>query len=268
MPRGQARRGLSRTELIALLVGVPLAVVGIILAKPLVTEILNRILNLNPTMVYVVVALLVFAEAAIFFGFIFPGETAVILGGVVASSGRVNVVLLGAIVVVAAIVGDSVGYAVGRNWGERVLRFKLLEERRGGIDKALGMLRRRGAMAVFIGRFTAFLRAVVPGLAGLSRMPYRTFLAANALGGLVWGILYTLLGYLLGSAYHKAEKVAGWASTGLLLVVLLVAVVLFIRNRRADEQLESDFAFEAPDEAARIAADLAKTRELLEPDEG
>ena len=96
MPRGQARRGLSRTELIALLVGVPLAVVGIILAKPLVTEILNRILNLNPTMVYVVVALLVFAEAAIFFGFIFPGETAVILGGVVASSGRVNVVLLGA----------------------------------------------------------------------------------------------------------------------------------------------------------------------------
>ena len=54
----------------------------------------------------------------------------------------------------------------------------------------------------------------------------------------------------------------------LLLVVLLVAVVLFIRNRRADEQLESDFAFEAPDEAARIAEDLAKTRELLEPDEG
>jgi membrane protein DedA with SNARE-associated domain len=267
MPRDDARKGLSRTEILILAVGLPLAVVAIILAKPLVADVLNRILNLDPTMVYVVVAVLVFAEAAVFFGFIFPGETAVILGGVVASNGRVNVVVLGTLVVVAAIVGDSVGYIVGHTWGDRVLKLKLLEERRGGIDRALGLLRTRGAVAVFIGRFTAFLRAVVPGLAGLSRMRYRTFLAANAAGGIVWGLLFTLLGYLLGSAYHKAEKYAGWASSVLLIVLLVVAIALFIRNRLSEKQLESDFAAEAPDEDARIAEDLAKTREVLEADE-
>ncbi len=92
--------GLTRRELLTLAIGVPLVVIAIIAARPLVTDILNRILNLNGTMVFVVVAALVFAEAAIFFGFIFPGETAVILGGVVASDGRINVVELAALVVV------------------------------------------------------------------------------------------------------------------------------------------------------------------------
>jgi membrane protein DedA with SNARE-associated domain len=260
------RRGLSRGELIALLVGVPLVIIAIIAAKPLVTNVLNRILNMEPAMVYVVVGLLVFAEAAIFFGFIFPGETAVILGGVVASQGRVDVVALAVTVVVAAIVGDTVGYAVGNHWGDRLLELELLKRRKGGIHKALRMLAERGAVAVFVGRFTAFLRAVVPGLAGMSDMRYRTFLAANAAGGIAWGTLYTLLGFYLGNAYHKAERYAGWASTALLVLVVLAAVALFIRSRLAEEEIESSFAGAEPD-AAAIAEDLSGARDALEEDE-
>ena len=233
--------GLSRNEVIGLVVGVPVVVAGIILAKPLVSDVLNKILNLQPTLVYVVVGLLVFAEAAIFVGFIFPGETAVILGGVVASSGRVDLWLLMAIIVVAANIGDSVGYAVGHSFGDRLLGLSLLEHRRAGIDKALTLLRQRGGVAVFIGRFTAFLRAVMPGLAGASRLRYRTFLIANAAGGVVWGVSFTLLGYFLGGAYHRAEKYAGWVSTGLLIVVVIVAVTLFVRNRSKEKELEASF---------------------------
>ena len=87
MPEPSSRRGLTRAELVALLVGVPVVLVAIVAAKPLVSDVLDKILHLDPTMVYVTVGLLVFAEAALFFGFIFPGETAVILGGV-AASGR------------------------------------------------------------------------------------------------------------------------------------------------------------------------------------
>jgi len=266
MPDAKVTTGLSRGELLALVIGVPVLIGVIIAAKPLVTSILNHILSLNPTMVYVVVGLLVFAEAAVFFGFIFPGETAVILGGVVASGGGVDIVALCALVVVAAIAGDSVGYWVGHTYGERVLTLRLLEHRRGGIDKALGMLRKRGALAVFIGRFTAFLRAVMPGLAGLSRMHYRTFLAANAAGGLVWGVTFTLLGYWLGGAYHKAEKYAGWASTGLLIIVVLVATGLFVRSRLAEKQLESTFEEAGIDTSTILARDIEETRQALEDD--
>jgi len=233
--------GLRKRELIGLAIAVPLLVVLIIAAKPLVTDVLDKILHLNPTLVYVVVFALVFAEASIFFGFIFPGETAVILGGVVAKTGSVNIYLLGTLVVVGAILGDSVGYFVGDRYGERVLKFKLLQNRMSGIDTGLALLRKRGALAVFIGRFTAFLRAVMPGLAGLSKMHYRTFLKANAAGGLIWGVGFTILGYVIGGAYQRAEKYAGWASTGLLIFILLIGVTLFIRGKRKEQKLEATY---------------------------
>ena len=103
-------------------------------------------------------------------GFVFPGETAAILGGVLASKGGVTLPGILATVIVCAIVGDSVGYFVGDKWGRLVLNLAPLRKRQRGIDMALEQLRRRGATAVFLGRFTAFLRAVIPGLAGLSRM--------------------------------------------------------------------------------------------------
>ena len=256
--------GLKRGELVGLLVVVPVVIIAIILAKPLITDILNRILNLPPWLVFVVVGALVFAEAAVFFGFIFPGETAVILGGVVASGGHVNIVALTSLVVICAIAGDSVGYWVGSAFGERVLEVKLLESRRGAIDGALELLRRRGGIAVFLGRFTAFLRAVIPGLAGASRMHYRTFLVANAIGGVVWGVMFTLLGYFLGNAYHRAEKYASWVSMTLLIVIVLIATGLFIRGRIKEGRIEEAFEADVVDEDLALREDLASARERLE----
>ena len=198
----------------------------------MLTRILDPILHLHGWPVYVVIGLLVFAEAAIFLGFIFPGETAVLLGGVIASEGHVSLALLLPLVVVCAIVGDSVGYYVGHRFGDRLLESKLLRKRRSALDGAAELLRRRGAWTVFVGRFTAFLRAVVPGLAGLSRMHYRTFLVANAAGALVWGITYTMIGYAVGSAYKRAEQYASWASWAVLGVVAVVVAVYVIRSRR------------------------------------
>ena len=198
-----------------------------------VSFILEKLHSLPAALVYVLVVLLVFGEAALFIGFILPGETAVIVAGVVASQGRVNVVILCALVVGAAIVGDSVGYAVGRKYGERLLGLRVLQKRRVQLDNALEGLRRRGPLYVFIGRITAFLRAVMPGLAGTSRMHYRSFLFANALGACVWGVSFTLLGYFAGSALTKIEKYTSWFGATLLVVVLgLVIVFHFVRKRR------------------------------------
>jgi membrane-associated protein len=195
---------------------------------------LEKIQNLPGSLVYGLVALLVFGEAALFIGFVLPGETAVIVAGVVASRGHVNVVLLCILVVVAAIAGDSVGYAVGAKYGHRLLGLKILQSRRESLDRTLDALSRRGLTYVFIGRFTAFLRAVIPGLAGMSRLHYRRFLAANAAGALCWGVLYTLLGYFAGHALDSIEKYSGWAASGLLVLFVVIIVIVHLRHKRRD----------------------------------
>lgn len=147
--------------------------------------------------VYLVVALPVFAEDALFVGFVIPGETAAVLGGVAASLSHVGLVPIIAMVVAAALVGDSVGFEVGRKFGPRLLHSPRLARHQSRIARAENLLHRHGAIAVFLARFVAFLRAVVPALAGSAQIPYRRFLPWNAIGGLVWGVLFTSLGLLL-----------------------------------------------------------------------
>jgi membrane-associated protein len=212
----------------------------------IVSFLLEKIQDLPGILVYCLVAFLVFGEAALFIGFVLPGETAVIVAGVVASRGHVNVVTLCALVVVAAIVGDSVGYEVGRKYGAHLIKLPIVRSRRHSIDRALEGLRRRGVIYVFVGRFTAFLRAVMPGLAGMSRLPYRRFLLANASGALLWGVGYTLLGYFAGTALNSIERVSGFVGIGILVVVIGVVVGLYFAKRRADARIQS--ALDRPDD--------------------
>ncbi|MFZ1062185.1 MAG: DedA family protein [Acidimicrobiales bacterium] len=200
----------------------------------IVSFVLDKIQSLPSGLVYVVVALLVFGEAALFIGFVLPGETSVIVAGVVASQGRVNIVALCVLVVVAAILGDTVGYFVGQRWGSRLLEVRLVQRRRDDVDRAIEGLRQRGPLYVFLGRFTAFLRAVMPGLAGLSRMQYRRFLVANAAGAVAWGVAYSLLGYFAGSALTKVERFANWFGVAVLVVLVAVIVTIYLVRRRRD----------------------------------
>ncbi|MEU3186837.1 DedA family protein [Streptomyces sp. NPDC006923] len=183
--------------------------------------------------VYAVVAALVFCEDAIFVGFVLPAESAVIIGGVLAGQGRVSVYWLAAAVVVSAILGDSVGYEIGHRFGPRILEIRALKNHQDRIGQARGMIRRRGAAAVFIGRFLAFFRAMMPALAGVSHLPYRTFLLFNALGGLVWGVGFTLLGYYAGAAYGRIEHTVGRA-VAITVAGLVVALLIgrHVRRRR------------------------------------
>lgn len=197
------------------------------------TRLVDHLLGVPPSVAYLVIGALVFAEAAIFVGFVLPGETAVVLGGVLASSGRLSLTWLLVLVVVAAVVGDTVGYEVGKHLGPRVLRSRLLRRHQHRLEGAQDFLRRRGGAAVFLARFTAFLRAVMPALAGLSGMPYLRFLGFNAAGGLVWGVGVALLGFFAGASYAKVEAALGRGSAVLLGVLVLAALLVWHRRRRA-----------------------------------
>jgi membrane-associated protein len=209
-----------------------------------VSHIKDALLDLHGPVIYAVVAALVFAEAALFFGFVFPGETAIVVGGVLASQHRVSLPVLMVVVVLAAVIGDSVGYEVGRRYGDRLLGMKVLHKHRPKVDKAHELLRRRGAVAVFLGRFTALLRALMPALAGSAKMPYGRFLAFNALGGIVWGVAYVTGGYLAGAAFEQAAQ---WAGRVLAIAVAAIAVAGFIvwsvrRKRRENAATDQENA--------------------------
>ncbi len=209
------------------------------ISASIISFILHDIHSLPGPLVYALVMLLVFGEAALFVGFVLPGETTVLVAGVVASQGNINIGVLCGLVVVAAVVGDSVGYAVGHHFGDRLLELRVLRRHREDLDAAIAGMQRRGPVYVFLGRFTAFLRAVMPGLAGISKMHYRRFLIANALGGLTWGVAFSLLGYFGGSQLARIEKYSSWASIALV-VVLIVSVLGVHFLRRAARRRRHD----------------------------
>jgi membrane protein DedA with SNARE-associated domain len=202
-----------------------------------------HILTVPGWAVLVVVGLVVFAEDALFVGFVLPGETAAVLGGVAAKLGHAPLWAVLVTVIAAAIVGDSVGYEVGRTFGPRVLRMRVLDKRRARLEDARELLARRGGSAVFLGRWVAFFRAVMPALAGTAHMRYPKFLAFNAAGGCVWGTVVVLLGYAAGASYATIEKTVGRGSAVVVLAVALVAVLVWrLRRHRAESVVDAQEA--------------------------
>jgi membrane-associated protein len=181
--------------------------------------------------------LIVFAmpalEASTFLGFIFPGEIACLLGGVLAFESKVSLAVVIITAVAGAVVGDSIGFAIGYRYGDVLLnkvppRFLKPEH----VVRAKELIVRLGGRAVFIGRFAAALRALVPGFAGVSKMRYRTFFIWNFAGGTVWATAVVIAGYLAGNAWHRAASdisLVGWCVLG---VVVIMAVVWWVRRRR------------------------------------
>jgi membrane-associated protein len=199
-----------------------------------VNSIVNGLTHLSGWVAYTVIGALVFGETAIFLGFVLPGETAVVLGGVLASRGHLSLATLCAVVVVTAVTGPLVGYEIGRRTGDRLFAARALRRVPGGAQQARSVLRERGGLAVLLGRFVAFLRAVMPAAAGAGQVPYRTFLIYNVAGGIIWGVGYCLLGYLAGSAYSAVESRVG-AGLAIVVAVVVVAVVVVwtVRRHRA-----------------------------------
>jgi membrane-associated protein len=186
-----------------------------------VSSLASGVAHLSGWVAYLVVAALVFGETAVFLGFFVPGETAVVLGGVLASRGHAALWILILVVVAAAVTGPVVGYGIGRRLGDRLFAARALRRMPGGVDRTRSVLRDRGGLGVLIGRFVAIVRALMPAAAGAAPVPFGVFLRYDLIGGVIWGAGYALLGYLAGSAYTVIERRVG---TGL--AIALAAIVV------------------------------------------
>lgn len=189
------------------------------------SQIADAVLGLHGLLALLVVFAFPALEASVFIGFVVPGEIAVVLGGVLAYHHRVALPAVIAAAILGAVIGDTVGYAVGGRYGQRLLdRLSPRLLRPDHVERGRAALHRHGGKAVFAGRFTASLRALVPGLSGLARLPYRTFLVYNVAGGAVWASGCVLAGYLAGDGWRRVESQLSHASLLLLSAVLAVGV--------------------------------------------
>lgn len=166
-----------------------------------------------------------------------PGETALVLAAVLASQGKLQIWLVIVIGVCSAIIGDNLGYALGRHFGRELLQAPgpLREHRVRAIDAGEGFFKRHGPKAVFIARWIALVRFAAAWLAGIDRMPFRLFFFWNALGAIPWGITYGLAGYFGGAAAARIVSTYGLIGAGVIIVALLIGygTLGLLRRRRA-----------------------------------
>lgn len=186
--------------------------------------------NLAPWLFLLLVGL-AFAEAALLVGFVLPGETALLLGGVLCAAGVFPLPMFLVAAVVAAALGDSTGYGIGHHFGARIKESRVgrkVGARRWATAEAF--VDDHGGRAVFLARGQAFLRALVPALAGIVRMPYREFLPWNVAGAVIWGGGVVLLGFVFGHSLQRVEQALG--VMGLVFVVVLVTMFVVWRRGR------------------------------------
>jgi membrane protein DedA with SNARE-associated domain len=180
---------------------------------------------------YLAVAVFVGVEAS---GVPMPGEAALIAAAVLASQGKLSIELVIAIAASAAIVGDNIGYVLGRRYGRRLLERpgRTRERRQAALERGQHLFDRHGPKAVFLGRWVALLRIWAAWLAGIAGMRWRSFLLWNALGGIGWTSLYGFGAYLLGDAVKRVRGPVGIA-LGVVGAAAIVAGLIFVKRNEA-----------------------------------
>lgn len=177
-----------------------------------------------------------------------PGETMLIVAAIYAgTTHRLSLLLVIIAAATGAILGDNLGYWIGREGGYRLLRryghYLHLDEHTLKLGQYLFF--KHGSKVVFFARFVALLRALAAFLAGTNRMPWRSFLLWNAVGGVIWAVLYGLGGYFLGESIHRLTGPIGPITIALGLLAA-AAALLFVRRNEQRLEREAELAFPGP----------------------
>lgn len=197
---------------------------------------------------YLFVFLGVFLENSAGLGLIIPGETILILGSIFAARGSLNIVAVIVIAFVGAVLGDNLGYYIGRRGGRRFLlkygKYIFVNRRRlAHVDR---YFKKHGGKTIFVARFTSFLRALAALVAGSAKMPYRQFFLYDIAGAFIWSIIISLLGYFLGGNWDLIAKIIkrmGYAAFALIIVIIAGVYIFRWRQGKRKAGLDEDLDY-------------------------
>jgi undecaprenyl-diphosphatase len=226
--------GPRRWALAAAPVAAAIAIVALLGGPPDLEHVVRQLGSTLGPWTYALVGVMAFLETGAGIGLIAPGELAVILGGVAAGQGEVELVPLIALVWMCALVGDSVSYLLGRRLGRGFLlehghRVKLTPARLEQVERYFA---RHGGKTILFGRFIGWVRALAPFIAGASRMPARRFLPATMAAAGLWAVACTLLGYVFWNSFDHAIDLARQGSFAIAGAIALAAAGMYVVNRR------------------------------------
>jgi undecaprenyl-diphosphatase len=221
----EASHSRKRLILIVALVAAGVAAYQLLVPDLDVQQLLQDVSKKLGDWTYLLVGVLAFLETGAFIGLVFPGETAVLLGGAVAGQGETSIVITIGVVWFCAWAGDTTSFYIGKRLGrEFVMRHgpkvRITHER---FEQVEAYFRRHGGKTILVGRFIGLVRALAPFIAGSSGMQYRAFVPYSVLGTGLWATAFCLLGYFLSASLDKATKYAG---TGALVFGATVAVIV------------------------------------------
>lgn len=189
------------------------------------------IVSLVQTVGYIGLFAIIFAESGLFFGFFLPGDSLLFTAGLLASQGLFNYYALAIIFAFAAIAGDNVGYLFGKKIGPKIFnREDSFFFHKKHVERTHNFYEKYGNKTIVLARFVPIVRTFAPILAGVGKMNYGTFFKYNVIGGLIWGVGISFLGYFLGSKIPGIENYLNYIIVAIIATSFLPIIFEFIRE--------------------------------------
>ena len=205
--------------------------------------------SLLKTIGYAGIFSIVFAESGLLVGFFLPGDSLLFTAGFLASQGFFNIYFLCALIFIAAVAGDNVGYWFGKKAGPRVFKKEdSLVFSKSNVERSQKFYEKHGGKTIILARFIPVVRTFAPVIAGVGKMEYKKFFAYNVIGGLIWGVGVTAMGYILGSSIPNIDKYL--IPVAILIILFSIAPALWHLLR--DQEKRAEYLAHAKRAAGKI----------------
>ena len=194
-------------------------------------EHIGQFINDYGNFIYAILFAIIFVETGLVFMPFLPGDSLIFAAGTFAAIGQLNFFVLLVLIILAAIIGDTVNYEIGKHFGRKLLnnkKFTIVKQE--NLDKADALIKKYGSWAVFLARFMPIIRTIVPFVVGMGRLDYKKFITFNALGGITWVTLFLCLGYFFGNIPFVSDHFT-IIILGIIFLSIIPILIGFIKTR-------------------------------------
>lgn len=198
----------------------------------------EKLLNAGGLIGVLIVAAIVFAESGLLVGFFLPGDTLLFGAGLLASQGEIPIIPLILATIAAAVIGDNVGYSIGRRSGQRFFKKKDgVIFRQEYVQRAEEFYEKHGGKTIILARFTPIVRTFAPVVAGVGKMPRQRFMTYNVIGGMLWGAGMPLLGYYVGGRIPGLDKYIEYVLLGVVAASLGLSLFHILKQKETRQKI-------------------------------